>query len=290
MPYLLLALTTGMVVFQDIMKKTYNARAHGAPTSVFGFNIVFTIVCALFYLLLGGFDVTLSASSVPYMIAFGLTFAGSITFGILMINNGSLALTSLVLSYSLLIPALVGVVFLGEPFRLVTGVGIVLLVVSILLMNLKPRDKKEEGVRITKKWVFFAIACFLCNGLCSAVQKLFIRFTGGGERYGMSFYAMLIGLALFVILFLFAKQEHDWKLQLRGLPFMALNGTANSLSNALIMYLTETMNGVILYPVISVGSIIIAGIVGRLFFGEKLSRLQLIGYLIGAGAVLLLNL
>lgn len=67
---------------------------------------------------------------------------------------GMFSLSTLITSYSLLVPTLYGIVFLNEAIGWTGYVGIVLLVVSIYLLN-----KKDETITFSIGW----LVCIDCN-------------------------------------------------------------------------------------------------------------------------------
>ena len=84
----------------------------------------------------------------------------------LAIKVGSLSLTSLAISFSLLIPTVVGIVLYDEPLTAWFFIGLGLLLASLVLINTKGGE-----IKITFKWIIFVLLAFIGNGSCSAVQN-----------------------------------------------------------------------------------------------------------------------
>ena len=77
---------------------------------------------------------------------------------------GSLGVTMLIFSYSLIIPTFYGVIVLKEPVSYFTWIGLSLLAVSLFLLNFK-----NETVKISLKWSVFTFMSFVGNGMCSTI-------------------------------------------------------------------------------------------------------------------------
>jgi drug/metabolite transporter (DMT)-like permease len=78
-----------------------------------------------------------------------------------------LSLTSLFISYSLLLPTFYGLIFLGDKVSIFFAPAIILLVTSLFLIN-KRSDKKQ----INPKWIFYVVLATVGNGFCSVIQKM----------------------------------------------------------------------------------------------------------------------
>lgn len=60
--------------------------------------------------------------------------------------------------------------------------------------------------------------------------------------------------------------------------------------NLFVMILTGLMPVSLMYPLISAGGIIVTYIVSKFFYKESLTKAQLIGFILGIGSVVLLNM
>jgi drug/metabolite transporter (DMT)-like permease len=203
------------------------------------------------------------------------------------VATGPLALSSLLISYSLILPALYGIVFLNEPMTTPMIIAIILLLISATLTNL---EGKQEKKRITPKWMIFVLLSFLGNGSCSIIQKMEqIRFNGG---YKNEF--MIIALLL-VVVFIFGAALITERGNLRknapaAIICSAAAGLTNGGVNLLVMVLTGLMATSIMFPAISAGGIIVTFLIALLIYKEKLSVYQYLGALFGIAAIILFNI
>ena len=104
---------------------------------------------------------------IPYALAFAAAYCTFTVFVVLAIGCGSLSLTNLMISYSLMIPALYGVFFLKETLSRFFYPGILLLACSLFLIN-----EQGEKTKIRFKWILYVTLAAVGNGLCSVFQKM----------------------------------------------------------------------------------------------------------------------
>lgn len=148
---------------QSALGKQY-ARKGGASLS---FNISKALIGAVLFLILGlinGFS--LHFQTILFGIGYGILLCISMHTGFKALSIGPMALTSIIASFSLIIPFLFGILFWNEGLTVFKGIGILLLLLSILFINLK----KEN--RLSAQWFFYAIATLIANGISSILQKM----------------------------------------------------------------------------------------------------------------------
>lgn len=195
---------------------------------------------------------------------------------------GPMAITSIIASFSLIIPYIFGIAVFGEPIK-VTGIfGVLLIAASIVLMNFK----KPENLSV--RWWLFSLITFLTNGICSVMQKYHqLRFPG---KYSTEFMLTAM-MAVFVILSaasLVRKEKEKEKMRFTALGFIAR--ALNAIANYLTIYIAATENASTLFPIISVANAVAACGFGYFVFGEKLRNTQLFGLALGIASVVLMKL
>lgn len=277
MSFLLYALNTLFACGQSSLGKLYARR--GGDAAVFNLNkaLAGVIIFLLFGLVQG---LQPHIPSWLFGVAYGLFLGVSMHTGFQALACGPLALTSIVASFSLLIPFLWGILFWREGLTL-TGVGgIALLSLTLLLLN------RGGRAGLSRRWFFFAGLTLLTNGACSIVQKYHQLFWPGEYRNEFMIGAMLTVLC-FTGGFHLRRPEHaPFSLNLCGLTAGAMNG----LANYLVLFLAATEKASVLFPVVSVANTMAAWLAGRFLFRERLEARQLWGLGCGILAVLLLNL
>ncbi len=249
------------------------ARVFNLNKAVCGFVVFFALG------LIQGFSLHLPTAALGG--SYGISLCISMHTGFKALSLGPMALTSIIVSFSLLIPFFYGILFLEE-YITPTGVcGIILLLLSIVLINCK----KSGG--ISCKWAVYTLLTLLTNGICSVIQKYHqLKFPALYRNEFMVF-------ALFCVFSLLAascaftqKGDNVFKVSISGL----VAGGLNCAANYIVLYLSATENASVLFPIVSVANIAAAWAVGIVFFKEKLAALQTIGLIFGAVSIVLLKL
>ena len=278
--FYLVAIIVG-VSGQSIVKKPYTQKTSGG--GVYFFNMLLSMAALLFFVATSS-KLNLNLAYVPYSIGFAVAYAVSSVFMVLAIAYGSLSLTSLFISYSLMIPTIYGLI-LGEPVGNGFLPGMILLVISIFLTN-----KRDEKAKISFKWVICVLLSFIGNGMCTVVQKM--QQVASGGKYKNEF--MIVALAIVtIVMFTISlfQERRDIKFYVKsGWHWALICGVLNGMVNLFVMILSGRMSVSLMFPLISAGGLIVTYIVSRLFYKEKLTTIQLVGFIFGLAAVVLLNI
>ena len=263
---------------QSALGKQY-ARLGGKSLT---FNINKALTGALLFLIvgiIGGFSLHLE--TMLFAVVYGVLLCASMHTGFKALSMGPMALTSVIASLSLIIPFLFGILFWDESMTTLKLVGIILLLLSIFLIN----SRKESG--FSAKWLFYALATLLLNGLCSVIQKLHqLSFPTLYKTEFMFWSLLCVSLILTVTNIIKRDGKQKIKFSLLG----TASGVGNCIANYIVLYLSATENASVLFPIISVINIIAVWLFGIIFFKEKLKALQSIGLVIGIASVILLKI
>lgn len=220
---------------------------------------------------------------------YGISYS-CFTIGVLgALKVGSTSLTALVKQVALVGVTIWGFAFWDTPFTLVSGTGIVLIVISLSLCLIK-KEKKDDSQDIFK-WLFFAFLIAAGNAGCSIVQ----RYQQMAFDYQHKNMFMLFGvLFASVVRFILASREdkRNWGAACKSSwMFPAMAGCSSALSNVFVLLLVRyNMSPAIIYPGVAVGGLMITILISLVFFREKLRVAQWFGLAIGAVALVLLNI
>ena len=287
MNYALLFLTALFIVFQKVIQDRYNAKCR---SGVFLFSGMISFFAMCFFMAVNR-DWTWSADLVLPAVAFGLSYAAATVFVVLAIKCGSLAKTTLITSYSLLVPAFAGLIVLREPLGIPMLAGILLLSLSLWLTNRKKGDAAAPKERITAKWVVFVLLGFVGNGMCSTVQKLTPHFLGQDVNQNLYMIAALGLSSAVLVAASFLTRETDLKATLRtGAPLSLFCGLFNGAVNYLAIYLNQFIPASVMFPVLSAGEIILVVPYALLVRRERFTAAQWVGFGVGVVSVVLLNM
>lgn len=289
MKALLLILVVLGITAQHITKKIYSQKESGGAYTFSAFS---ALIALLFFLISSGGKLQFDWAFIGYAIGFAVTYSLSIVFSFLAIKEGPLSLTSLVTSYSLLIPTIYGLIAWGEKFSALLAVGIILLIVSIFLIRFEPKEDgtKEEKGRLTPKWLLYVALAFIGGGGCSAVQKgQQLAFNGAYKNEFMIVALAITFVAIMICAIIFEKKDVVKYIK-RGIITYSVCGAANGAVNYIVMVLSLMMPASVMFPIISAGGIVMASILSMTVYKEKLSMLQKIGLGLGVLAIIVLNI
>ena len=290
---LLLTLVVFGITTQHVTKKIYNQKNSGGA---YTFSAISALVALLFFLIVSGGKLQFSAAIIPHAIGFAVTYSLSIVFTFLAIKEGPLSITSLITSYSLLIPSIYGLIAWGEEFTYLLLVGIVLLVISIFLVQFDPKkvamDAKTHPIEkkpLTLKWALYVSLAFIGGGGCSAFQKdQQLKFDGAYKNEFMIVALFITFIAISICALVFEKREVITYIR-RGALLSSIGGAANGAVNLIVMMLSLRMAASVMFPIISAGGIVMASILSMTVYKEKLSAFQKVGLILGVSAIVVLN-
>lgn len=273
---LLYLLYVGCSAGQSALGKKYARK--GGNSGVFNLNKALAGLTV--FLLIGlGVGLKFHGPTLLFGLGYGLFLSISNHTGFQALSMGPMALTSILASFSLVIPFVFGIAVWGEPLSGMGMIGILLLCISIVFLNLK----KESG--ISKKWAKYAFLTMICNGICSLIQKEHqIEFPG---QYRMEFLIVALLCVLAVTPILCRQQMRGEKFTMA--PEGLISGVMNGAANYIVLRLAATENASVLFPVVSVANVIAVCLIGRVVFREKLKLLQILGIVLGILSIVLLN-
>lgn len=281
MHYLLLVLVVVFTSSQHLMQKQYTV--HVPKQNAFLFSAATALTALVFFWISAGCSLNFSSALWPYSLAYAVSYAMATVGLVFAIRFGSLAISSLIISYSLIIPAGYGILFLKEPAGINTYIGLALLFVSLWLLNIS-----KEEYKVSMKWVVCIGVAFIGNGMCSTVQKMQqMQFAGA---YKSEFMILALAVVFAVLFLLSLKQTRNVREMLPCIKFALPNGIFNGAVNLLVMVLTGMVPNAVLFPSISAGGIVLSCLLAVFVYKEKLTRAQIVGYIMGTSSVVLLNL
>ena len=259
---------------------TKAASAKGQNASSMGFNTMKVGIGFAFFAIISFYNMQNHLPTLLFALCYGIALFFSTLFGYKALMNGSMALTSLLVSYSVIIPVLFGVVFLHETVGITQIFGFLLLLISMYMLN-----KKTAAVQTSGSWFIFVAITFICNGICSVVQKYHQCLYPSSYCKEFMIYSLFVTFLLFLVTSLFKHEKKS--VSLAG--YAAVAGILMGLGNYLVLTLSSKMNATILFPIVSILSMLFNIIVSRLCFKDRFSKIQLAGIGMGVISVLLIK-
>lgn len=244
------------------------------------FNTLKVGASLIFFLLISFYKMQFHLPTVLFASVYGFALFFSTIFGYMALMYGSMALTSLIVSYSVIIPCIFSIIFLGETVSFVRILGIVLLLFSMYLLK-----QQAENVKVNKQWFVYVAITFFCNGICSVIQKLHQTVYPSCYCNEFMVYSLGVTFILFLTTAICKKEEKNT----RVMKYAVLAGILMGVGNYLTLVLSSKIDASVLFPIVSVFSMICNVIVSKLYFKDKFSVMQLTGICFGVFSVLLIK-
>ena len=179
------------------------------------------------------------------------------------VRSNGVVLSSTFLKLGLLVSMVVSVAFFGERPGMEQWIGFALAVAAIVLINYRP-----GGQSAGSKWGL--ILLLIAGGGGDAMSKVFEELGNPALSGHFLLYTFLTAFRLCSVLF----GVRGEKAGLWEVLFGALIGIPNFFSAKFLLAALETVPGVIVYPVCSVGTILAVTSAGVLLFHERLEKRQ----------------
>lgn len=243
------------------------------------------IVCSLLAGLFGGFSGAFALSNPQIGAALAMGTANGVLYlaGFMLmqlnIRKNGVVLSSIFQKLGLLVTLVVSVVFYREIPTILQNSGFVLAVFAIVLMNYR---KGSGNVGSRGGLVAMLLAC----GLGDAMAKVFTESGLAALESQFLFYTFAVAMGLCLV----CMTVKDQKIGVWEAVFGFLIAVPNFFSSKFLLGALESLSAVIVYPVFSVGTILVVTLTGVLAFRERLSGRQWIGMGTILIALVLLNI
>lgn len=283
MNIVLLFLIVASLSLDGVLNKVYNKNTKNK--GAFIFCAMSTAAGCLYFLLSSGGNLSFEVSMLPYVYIFAFSYAATVISSYMAILTGPLSLSSLATSYSLIIPTLFGLFYYNEKSSIFFLVGILFMAASIFLINWAKDERK-----ITAKWTVYAFCAFLFNGICSTTQTMQQRAFGGLYKNEFMIISLAIAVAAILCAALKTEKENFAECVKKGALLAITKGISNGFMNFLVMVLALRMAASLMFPLVSVGSVLLSTAIAAFFYKERLSLMQSIGLVLGLFAIVFLNI
>lgn len=266
------------------------------------FNYAFAFLLTLFSILVrmagpGGLpvqDFLLRPASIWACVLQGTLFLLGFTIMDRCTLRCGVALTTTAARASLILPVLLSWILLSQPAPSWLAVALILLSMVMIVLPVGTESGRPEGHRLS---ALVLIAVFVAFGLSDFTLKLAqhsVEKASGGDGILMSrqldaltcvifLMATLAGLAACIVTGSFRRHKIGWRSLLAGLALGVINIVCTWCSlKALAVLATGTF-----YPLYNIGIVIVATLIGVLFFRERLKALQIAGLVLAIAAIAL---
>lgn len=193
------------------------------------------------------------------------------------VRKNGVVLSGTFMKLGLLVTMAVSVCFFGEQPEPMQLVGFVLAVAAIVLINYQ-KGASSGGFRSGLLLLLF------CGGMADAMSKVFEQLGPGGCEDPFLLFTFLTALALCLVL---AKGQ---KPGVWDVVFGLGVGIPNFFSTRFLLLALEALPGVVVFPVYSVGTILVVTLAGVTLFRERLTSRRWLALAMILAALVLLNL
>ena len=256
-------------------------------------TILFSIVSGIGAIIFFLFSVNVFAVS-GYSLAmaaiFSLISAGANYFSLMSFATGPMsASTLLVYMGSMVIPAVFGTLYYNQDITTLRVVGLVLMVVSLVLSLDLKKDKSMTG-----KWLLYSALSFLFWGLVGICQQVHQNSAYAGEINEFLFWSFVMMTVLFVALYFVLgnkeQQQDGYVIKSKASVLVMVSGVLIAVVYKINLYLAGVMPGMVFFPIVNGGVLLLSSLCAMIFFKEKLNTKQKIGMLIGVASVCVLGI
>ncbi len=288
MDTLILIAVVLLSVGQSVTNALYGKKKEN---SVFLFSALTAFVSMLFFLCYNGFRFVWDAYTMRISVWFSVAWIVCNIASLCAVRFGSVALTSMISSFSLLLPTLFGIFYWKEGVKPAFLLGLALLCGSIILVNLRGEKSSEEQKKLRSLWVICVTLLFFSNGCCSILQTFHQK--TGGEPFKSEFMivALFIVFLSNILVAAFSLKKTFPAYVKKAASYATAYGLMNAGVNLGVMLLASgsAIPSSVFFPVISIGSLVLVFGVSMVFFRERFRRMQYIGILLGVVSIVLLQ-
>ena len=279
-------LATCLHQVEGVAIKKYNAKYNDGGYIFIG---LVSLVAMIFFIVTDTNGINITPEMLPYGIASGIFYASASILTFVAFTCGSFVLTNLFLSYALLFSVVYGLVFLKDPANILTYIGLGMMLVSVFLV----RGQNGEGEKKTKiswKWIICVVISMIGSGMFGVLKKLQqVKFDRACDNEFMIVTLGFSVLAMLVIAII--KDGKSIPSVIRhGAPYAGIAGVTNGITNLLGLTVNTLIPISIAAPTGSGVKIVVSFLLALLVFKEKLAKRQIVGVVLGAVALILLNL
>jgi drug/metabolite transporter (DMT)-like permease len=222
----------------------------------------------------------------------GCCFLLSFNLTSLSVRRAGVAVTSLAVNLSLVVPVLVSLLWLGSAGKPLGGAnyaGLGLALVAVGLVSVKPQRRSSARRPEVGATAWLPLLVFGMNGLINSLTNFLTRRAVFAETvFTWLAFAGAAGAATLA----FGQQWLQGRERLHGRSL--LGGVVLGVSNYLsYLFLVNALrdfggNGALLFPLYNLGTILLATTLGVVGFGERLSLVNKLGLGLAVGALGLL--
>lgn len=226
----------------------------------------------------------------------GALFFCAVFFSAKGFDTGSMSLTSAISNMSLIIPILYSVAVVNESVTATQIIGMAAFIAVFIMASFSGgnKEKNEKGRSNRFFWIAAVSIAFISNGATAVIQKSYrLNSAAAQNRTFMAIGYITAAILFFAYYLIYMQRLKDEEktgglLPLAGLA--ALAGAGSFGGNLILSFLSDKIDGAVLYPCVNGGLCISIGILSFVVFREKPTPLKLCAFVLGIAAIIILNI
>ena len=255
--------------------------------NVFWFNGLMALASMLFFVITENSGFNFSKELWLYAIPSAVCYCGALICTYFALANRPFAISMMIISYSIVLPIIYGIVFLNEPTSVIIYIALAIMAVSLYLSR---GDTANDSGKFSVKWLICIAFATIGSGGFAIVKKMQqLQFN---EKCDNEF--MIISLALTVItlfvLGIFVTKGSIKNITKSTIIFSLAAGISNGVTNMLTLLINTVMVLSLSSPISTGIRILLSFIVSGLFLKEKFLKRQIIGAALGAASLIMLSI
>ena len=273
---------------QYAAQKQYNLKAQ-TPNAIL-FSAITAFMALLFFVFTSGFNLDFRLKLIPYSLAYAIGYSSAYIATVLAVRYGSMAIASLILSFTLIFPLIYGVVVRGDEIGVIQIIGLIFLFSAMFLSK---SHSTADGNKVSSKWVICVIVAFAGNGLCSIASNMQVDFAALPDKmdYKHEFMIIALGVSSLILFICGLISSKNVRRDLSDCTkYSSVNGLCNALVNLISLTLIGKIPNSVLYPTSSGLGMIVTFILCLAVYKERFRKSQYLGYGFGVISIILLNL
>lgn len=292
-PYLLLAVSIALGVAKNLLSRSIDGISR--PRRTLCLNLI-TAFCALAVFgipLIGKENGLFSGKATFFALAalYGVFTMLSQILYIRAVEKGPVSVCALLYACGFLLPTFYAVLFCDERLGVTRGIGLFVLLVSVLTVNVGEKTTPVGEARLSS-WLPFALGATAASGGVGILQKLVRTSFPHESTDAFLFCAFGVMAVLSLMLLAFFKdgdtKEHRFSpITLCGELCLAASLV---LANKLNLFLSGVLPGSVFFPIVNGGCIALTAIFSGILFREKFSARKICGLLGSLVSLLLISL
>ncbi len=283
---LLMVATLIAALMVSILRKIISRSSYGVHTCLI-YNLIISATAIIILPFMGIGRV--SAFTVMLAVLFGLMIFSQQLSYIKALETGPFSYTSMITSFSLLIPSFSGAVLWAEPLSWGKLGGVALMIPTIILsVN---GNKNDHSSRNEKSWLMWCVTAFVCGGLVGVIQKIHQKSPYKSESNEFLLYSFVFCFAYALITLLVTGKKKKSQFRTLGggiIVMMILAGVFYTANHCLNLYLSGKIDSIIFFPAVNGGGLLLTLLSAAIIFKERLTAKQWIGIGCGIASILLI--